>query len=367
MHMKIKLNKFRASGYECFSRGEERWFAALRSHLGPLGPATGQGSVEASLGTLWRLGGVGGTQHLPGLLWTWQHWSLQTFPPFAVASGIARSQRQEHQPGDLLRWSKIFAVAARQFLYVLQWASCLCFCSLKMSLWYAVQVTISANQVPWPASCTLRLYRLFVVLPNCKSLCWNFPRSANLYFCRFYFNFGVRGNLSQNSSSISKSEIRGKIFAWPRCEVFWEQGFEDCKRTCPVAAVTPPRALEKISRSENKNKNHPRFGHCLSPSSAFPFLFPCCMVAIPAGAAVAAGLLVPWAGGCPRLAPSAPSIGVTALPGQCHSCAGAAPDGITTLLHCAPVFPELQPLGSCGFNSCLKWRTGDFAHLFETN
>lgn len=106
--------------------------------------------------------------------------------------------------------------------------------------------------------------------------------------------------------------------------------------------------------AENKTKNHPRLGHWLFPPSASPFPFPCCVVAIPAGAAVTAGLLVPWAGGCPRLAPSAPSIGVTALPGQCHVCGGAAPDGISRLLRYAPVFSKLQPLGSCGFNRCLK-------------
>lgn len=43
-------------------------------------------------------------------------------------------------------------------------------------------------------------------------------------------------------------------------------------------------------------------------------------VAIPAGAALAAGLLVPGAGRCPCLAPSAPDVPVTALPGWCHSC-----------------------------------------------
>lgn len=203
------------------------------------------------------------------------------------------------------------------------------------------------------------------MLPNCKSLCWNFPRSANLYFCRFYFSFGVGRNLSQNSSNISKSEIRGKILCGPG-EVFWKQRFEDWQRTCPVAAVTTPWPCEdlrklgevqsfgKISCSENKTKNHPRLGHWLFPPSASPFPFPCCVVAIPTRAAVTAGLLVPWAGGCPRLAPLAPSIGVTALPGQCHVCGGAAPDGISRLLRYAPVFSELQPLGSCGFNRCLK-------------
>lgn len=77
-------------------------------------------------------------------------------------------------------------------------------------------------------------------------------------------------------------------------------------------------------------------------------------MAIPTGAALAARLLVPGAGECPRLAPSAPGVSVVALPGLCHGYRGAAPDGITRLLHCAPVLPELHPLGSHGFNRYMK-------------
>lgn len=83
------------------------------------------------------------------------------------------------------------------------------------------------------------------------------------------------------------------------------------------------------------------------PPSASPFPPLRCAVAVPAGATLAAGLVVPGAGGDPRLAPLAP--GVVALPGQCHGYGGAALDGITSLLRRAPVLPELQPLGSHGF------------------
>lgn len=86
--------------------------------------------------------------------------------------------------------------------------------------------------------------------------------------------------------------------------------------------------------------------------SASPFPPLRCAVAVPAGATLAAGLVVPGAGGDPRLAPLAP--GVVALPGQRHGYGGAALDGITRLLRRAPVLPELRLLGSRGFIRCMK-------------
>lgn len=88
------------------------------------------------------------------------------------------------------------------------------------------------------------------------------------------------------------------------------------------------------------------------PPSASPFPPLRCAVAVPAGAALAARLVVPGAGGYPRLAPLAPDV--VALPGQCHGCGGAALDGITRLLRRAAVLPELRLLGSRGFIRCMK-------------
>lgn len=72
MHMKIELNKFHASGYNCFSGDEERWFAALHSHLGALVPQVAEEALSI-FGHPVKAGGDGGTQHLTGLLRTWQH------------------------------------------------------------------------------------------------------------------------------------------------------------------------------------------------------------------------------------------------------------------------------------------------------
>lgn len=57
------------------------------------------------------------------------------------------------------------------------------------------------------------------------------------------------------------------------------------------------------------------------------FLFPpsCWAVAISAAAALAAGFLVPGAGRCHCLIPSAPDVLVTPLPEWCHGCGGTAP------------------------------------------
>lgn len=94
-----------------------------------------------------------------------------------------------------------------------------------------------------------------------------------------------------------------------------------------------------------------RFGSWLPPTSSIPFFPLCHAMAIPAGAALTAGLLVPAAGKCPRFAPS---VSVSLLPGRCHSYGGSVPYGIARLLRCAAVQLELQPLGCQRVNRCVK-------------
>lgn len=94
-----------------------------------------------------------------------------------------------------------------------------------------------------------------------------------------------------------------------------------------------------------------RFGSWLLPLSSVPFFPLCRAMAIAAGAALAAGLLVPAAGECPRLAPC---VSVSLLLGRCHGYGGSVPDGITRLLRCAAGQLEFQPLGCQRVNRCMK-------------
>lgn len=136
--------------------------------------------------------------------------------------------------------------------------------------------------------------------------------------------------------------LRGNTLRGPG-EICWERGFGVWQRSCPVAGTPPPhprKDLHKVGEVQSLGKmsrwEKTRFGSWLFPPSASPFPPLCCAVAIPAGAAFAAGPLVPGTGGCPRLAPSAPGVGVAALPGLCHGYGGAAPMGLSG---CCVVLP----------------------------
>jgi len=118
------------------------------------------------------------------------------------------------------------------------------------------------------------------------------------------------GTSTKIAQIFPRARLRGNKLCGPG-EIFWEQGFGVWQRNCPVAGTPPPcpsEDLHKLGRVQSLGKTSlwekTRFGCCLLPPTSIPLS----SLAIPAGSPLAAGLLVPGAGGCPHLAPLAPGV-----------------------------------------------------------